>query len=159
MLKLSKTIAAKAWLVPGAADYMASCHSDSARPALPPGEHPSIPSLHHLLLGWHKHFSSCMNCILPTKKTTGRTKPVKIASASGNPGSGVPCVVPKKSTVPIPLLQQPGQTAETRPQIHLSVWQNVFPPHLVAVSVTCCAYMKVSFSSRLGSFQEREVTT
>lgn len=66
---------------------------------------------------------------------------------------------PKKSTVPIPLLQQPGQTAETRPQIHLSVWQSVFPPHLVAVSVTCCDYMKVSFSSRLGSFQEREVTT
>lgn len=114
MLKLSKTIAAKAWLVPGAADYMASCHSDSARPALPPGEHPSIPSLHHLLLGWHKLFSSCMNCILPTKKTTGRTKPVKIASASGNPGSGAPCVVPKKAQFPflccnsLARLQKPG---------------------------------------------------
>lgn len=68
MLKLSKTIAAKACLVPGPVDYMASCQSDCARPALPPGEHPSIPSLHHLLLGWHKHFSSCMTCILLAKK-------------------------------------------------------------------------------------------
>lgn len=159
MLKLSKNIAAKAWLVPGAADYMASCHSDSARPALPPGEHPSIPSLHHLLLGWHKHFSSCMNCILPTKKNNRQDQACQNSFCQWQPWFRSSLCGPKKSTVPIPLLQQPGQTAETRPQIHLSVWQSVFPPHLVAVSVTCCDYMKVSFSSRLGSFQEREVTT
>lgn len=28
----------------------------------------SFPSLHHLLLGWHKHFSSCMTCILPAQR-------------------------------------------------------------------------------------------
>lgn len=67
-LELRKTIVAKAWLVPGPAHYMARCDSDCAWQALPPGEHPSIPSLHHLLLGWHKHFSSCMTCILPTSK-------------------------------------------------------------------------------------------
>lgn len=68
MLKLRKTIAAKAWHMPGPADYVASCDSDSARPALPSGKHPSIPSLHHLPLGWHNHFSSCMTCILPAQK-------------------------------------------------------------------------------------------
>lgn len=158
MLKLSKTIAAKAWLVPGPADYTASCDSDCARPALPAGEHPNIPSLHHLLLGWHKHFSSCMTCILPTKKQQTGPSLSKQLLPVATLVQEFPCG-PKKSTVPIPLLQQTGQTAETMPQINLSVWQNVFPPHLVPVSVICCDYMKISFSSRLGSFQERKVTT
>lgn len=68
MLKLRKPTVAKAWLVPGPADYKASCDSDCAWQALPPGEHPSISSLHHLLLAWHKHFSSCTTCVLPAQK-------------------------------------------------------------------------------------------
>lgn len=50
----------------------------------------------------------------PNFKTTGRTKPVKTASACGNPGSGVPHVVPKKAQFPflccnsLARLQKPG---------------------------------------------------
>lgn len=76
---LSNTTAAKVWLVCRPADYTAHFHYDYVRPALSPGvtgtlfTRPCIPSLHHLFLGWHKHFCSCMvNWILPAKRQQAR---------------------------------------------------------------------------------------
>lgn len=94
MLKLGKTIAAKVWLMPGPADYMASF----SHPALPPGKHPSIPSLHHLLLGWHKHSSSCMICILPTQKQQAGPSLSKQLLPVATPVQEFP--IPKKPQLP-----------------------------------------------------------
>lgn len=102
------------------------------------------PSLHHLPLGWHKHFSSCMTCILPTQKQQAGSSLSKQLLPVATLVQEFPVWSQKKHSS-----QSFAATAwpdcRNRPQNHLSVWQNVFPPHLVPISIICCDYMSLFF--------------